>query len=251
MTDDVGAVLSAVQRSGFPLQARIEHEIRARPAWAVLADEYPWFDLDKNEYFVDVVASCRSVVLIIDCKKMQERALVFMRHIGHEISDPVLEATAWRRKNKGEPWSQELLETKDLEPRSYRSQFCVTTENDKARQRLLEPDARVVALAAETLAGVDYHAVIPKMSLLVPVIVTTARLYTISFEPGEISLATGELSEPLDRKHEERIETIPWVRFHKTLGVGSAQTVFVVSSASLPAFLDAVARGQGSRFAFT
>jgi hypothetical protein len=55
--DEVGAVLGPVQRSGFLLQARIEHEIRQRYASSVLADEYPWLDRDKGVHFVDLLAS--------------------------------------------------------------------------------------------------------------------------------------------------------------------------------------------------
>ena len=248
LMDDVTPVLGAVQRSGFPLQARIQHEIQRRPAWSVLASEHPWIDPDGREQFVDLIACCsgrRAVALVIECKKMQQRSLLFLRRIGQDNTEEVATISVWRRKDKDEPWSPELLVGDYLEPRSYVSQFCVPTDKDRAGQRLLEPDARVVALAAETLARQDWDRRFPKGCLLVPVIATTARLYTLSFRPDEVSLDTGEFSDPL---HHERIMPIPWVRFEKTLTArneGGWQTVFVVSSASLPAFLDEVARRRG------
>ena len=58
--DDVTPVIAALQRSGFPMQTRVEHEIRARTVngWRVAASEHPWIDRDADqEQFIDLVAA--------------------------------------------------------------------------------------------------------------------------------------------------------------------------------------------------
>jgi len=81
-------------------------------------------------------------------------------------------------------------------------------------------------------------------SFFLPVLITTAPLYTLRYEPTEIPLETGSY-DTLDPKE---IEQIPWVRFHKTLtadAASGARTVFVVNSAAVPMFLDEISRAQG------
>jgi hypothetical protein len=38
--DDLTPVVAALKKSGFPLQTRIEHEIRERRRWQLLASEH-------------------------------------------------------------------------------------------------------------------------------------------------------------------------------------------------------------------
>lgn len=71
-------------------------------------------------------------------------------------------------------------------------------------------------------------------------IVTTAALYTLSYDPTEVSLETGHFRN-LDH---ERIEPVEWIRFHKSLTASATtqRTVIMVNAAALPMFLDAIAR---------
>src|SRR5262249_32673629 len=81
-------------------------------------------------------------------------------------------------------------------------------------------------------------------SFFVPVIVTTARLYTLRYSPAEVLLETGSYNN-LDLS---KIEPIEWIRFHKsftTTGDRLWRTVFVVNSTALPMFLDMISRAQG------
>ena len=42
MADDKTDIIAALKKSGFPLQARVQHEIEQRATnWKVLASEYP------------------------------------------------------------------------------------------------------------------------------------------------------------------------------------------------------------------
>jgi len=245
---DVTPVVAALKKSGFPLQTRVEHEIHARSGrgWRMLASEHPWRGEDGDQ-FIDLIANCGTVVLVVECKKAQDRSLLFLRPVGPVNTGKVRTCTVWRyepNRGAGSSFGTDLRGL-ELEPESYQAEFCVVT--DGSGQRLLERDARPVVLATDDLATrqplfAEIHQL--GRSSFLPVIVTTASLYTLRYKPTEISLETGSFDD-LDPK---AIEQMTWVRFHKTLTAhaGSvARTVFVVNSAALPAFLDVISRFQG------
>jgi hypothetical protein len=244
--DDVTPVVTALKKSGFPLQTRVEYEIRERRAsgWKVLASEHPWRSRDGDDEFIDLIANCGTVVLVVECKKAQERSLLFLRPVGHETTGKVRTCTVWHiepNRGAGLPFGSAIKDI-DLGPDSYRAAFCVTT--DTSSQRLLEQDACPVVFAADVLDErfLEKHQL--GRSSFLPVIVTTAALYTLRYEPTEISLETGSY----DKLDPNEIEQIPWVRFHKTLTAQPsrvARTVFVVNAAALPNFLDEISRAQG------
>jgi hypothetical protein len=236
---DVTPVVAALKKSGFPLQTRIEHEIRERRSWYVLASEHPWRSEDGAQ-FIDLIANCGTVVLVVECKKAQERSLLFLRPVGRETG-MVRRCTVWHfePRGAGSSFGVDIKNIDDLQPASYQAEFCVSTDSS---QRLLEQDARLVASAAEVLVEPFSQAHHLSRSFYVPTIVTTATLYTHRYEPPEIRLETGSF----DKLDPKRIEQIRWVRFHKTFRVGdNARTVFVVNAAALPKFLDEISRGQG------
>jgi hypothetical protein len=242
--DDVTPVVAALKKSGFPLQTRIEDEIRGRygRGWRLLDSEHPWRSENGDE-FIDVIANCVTYVLVVECKKAQDRSLLFLRPIvgherGHETTGKVRTCRVWRF----EPGPE--IKDIDLAPESYQAAFCVTTDKSSS-QRLLEPDARSVVLASDALLAQGFpQAYRLGRSFLLPTIVTTAPLFTLRYKPTDVSLETGSF----DNLNPAEIERIPWVRFHKTLTAHSgsnARTVFVVNSASLPEFLDVISQGFG------
>jgi hypothetical protein len=240
-------VVAALRKSGFPLQIRVEHEIQKRrlSGWVVLEAEYPWRDADGCDQFMDLVASCGSVVSVIECKKAAERSLLFLRPLGSETTGAVTDAAFWhvtQNRGAGTSFGMKVV-TMKIEPSSFQAAICVASE-----KRLLEHEARPVVMAADAYA----HAIssasvrgVPNPSYVVPSIVTSASLYTLGYEPPEIALETGEFKEKLDVS---RIEEVPWIRFHKvfTAQPGSqARTVLVVNAAHLPQYLDEIARWPG------
>jgi hypothetical protein len=245
---DITSVVAALKKSGFPLQTRVEHEITARAGrgWKLLASEHPWRSEDGDQ-FVDLIAKCGMAVLVIECKKAQDRSLLFLRPLGTETTGPVRTCTIWhfqRNAGAGQPFNIGIEDT-ELEPESYKAAFCVATHN--SGRRLLEEDARPVVLAIEALLSqrppfYDTHEL--TRALFVPVIVTTARLYTLRYNPTEVLLETGSYTK-LDLS---KIEPIEWIRFHKSFtasGDRLGRTVFVVNAAALPRFLDLISRAQG------
>jgi hypothetical protein len=244
--DDRTQIVAALNRSGFPLQTRVEQEIVARGGggWRVVASEHPWRDPDGQDQFTDLIAACGEVVLVIECKKAEDRTLTFLRPLGQDDTGAVRDVNCWelqQNQGAGKPFGARLRDI-GLDPASYCAAFCVTS--DKGAQRLLEQDARGAVLAADALAERLGAIPLPVRSFLVPTIVTTTPLYTLRYDPREIALESGTFTN-LDVNF---LEPIPWIRFHKSLTSRSGshpRTVFVVHAAALPRFLDETSRGQG------
>lgn len=94
--DEMAGLLAALKKSGFPLQARVEHEIVARqPRWRLLGSEYPWRDPDGRDQFADVVANRDALVPVIECKKAAERSLLFLRPLGLEHTGQTTDFKIW------------------------------------------------------------------------------------------------------------------------------------------------------------
>jgi hypothetical protein len=193
--DDVTPIVAALKKSGFPLQTRIEHEIRARYAsgWKVLASEHPWRSGDGDQ-FIDLIANCGTVVLVVESKKAQERSLLFLRPF-RETTGKVRTCTVWHfepSRRTGSSYGIDIMDI-DLEPASYRAAFCVST--DKSSQRLLEQDARLVVSAADVLVEQFTIAHQLRRSFFLPVIVTTAPLSTLRYKPTDIFAGDGQLRQ--------------------------------------------------------
>jgi hypothetical protein len=95
--NDVTPIVAALKKSGFPLQTRIEHEVRARSrtGWKALASELPWRTPDREDKFIDLIAHCGTVVLVVKCKKAQDRSLLFLRPLGRGTTGKVNTCTVW------------------------------------------------------------------------------------------------------------------------------------------------------------
>ena len=115
----------------------------------------------------------------------------------------------------------------------------VVSSSKGGKARLLENDAGVLVRAAEVFASdrQEHHKLsdleLPRVVL--PVIVTNAKIYTAQYDPTEVSLATGELKEK-----SEKLERAPWVRFQKSFTADKLgeRTVFVVNASSFGDFLE-------------
>jgi hypothetical protein len=107
---------------------------------------------------------------------------------------------------------------------------------------MLERTAAELILATEAVADEEFRIPTIGMSYS-PVIVTTAELSVCHYNPSDISLDTGEISNA-------SFEIVPYVRFRKSLVQGGAQgetltkiaseserTVFVVNANKFISFL--------------
>lgn len=243
--DEKGQVLSALKRSGFPFQTRVRHEVeaQARDGWKILASEHPWRDPEGRTQFVDLITYCDRLVLLIECKRVQDKTMTFLRPVHPLSAGMVPDFSGCSSMNATISYHANL----PLPPRSYVSEFCVSANNQGNPERLLEQDARLLVLACEDFAerGMrpHLHWLAKQELFLIPVIVTTGPLYTTSYHPTQVSLETGIFTN-LDL---DAIEAVQWVRFHKTLtaeGYDGPRTVFVVNATALGEFLRQMATGS-------
>ena len=62
--------------------------------------ELPRFDHESKELFIDILASCGSIVTVIECKKAQDRSYVFLSPVGSETTAEVKTFAGWRRDGR-------------------------------------------------------------------------------------------------------------------------------------------------------
>jgi hypothetical protein len=130
----------------------------------------------------------------------------------------------------------------DIKPKSPESSFCVVSTSDSGKdQRLLEKDAQLLIRGTDAFGRYlkpEQKAELGELDqLIVPVIVTNAKLFTANYDPNSVSLDTGQL--PVMPQPD--ISTIEWVRFRKAFTAGNRdagdRTVFVVAASSLEQFV--------------
>ncbi len=235
-------VVAALRNSGFPFQTAVQHAVQAAPGWRVHRVEYGWETPTGDTSFLDLVATNRVIYVTIECKRMRKGALTFLRPLGNETTGLVEDFRCLRATNMQDSVRgiEIICEDWALHPVSNMSQFCVVSTSESGKdQRLLERDAGLLTLATEAFAlGLkEPTRELPLASLVIPVIVTNAPIYTVRYKPGEISLRLGELTSHLDD-----VTKPPCVRFDKAFPSCSTndlgdRTVFVANAESFVEFL--------------
>ncbi len=202
-----------VNASGFPFQMAVETSIRqsAGTRWTILASECPWHDHATNKGgFADLVVRRHvAPTWVIECKRPRGGEWVFLVPDGE--SEKVakfrcLWASKGREGNLQIGWDE-----LDFKPESLESSFCVVRGSGEGHLSLLERLAAqlvqsVDCLAQEDINDLDYMA--RDIGIYMPIIVTTAALFTCRFDPAKISLATGMLPQ-------STFEAVPLVRYRK------------------------------------
>jgi hypothetical protein len=104
---------------------------------------------------------------------------------------------------------------------------------------MLEREAALLMGGTDTFdSAIPNTYVDPRRSLLIlPIIVTNAKLFSTRYKPGEVSLETGEFPNSPSELEEER-----WIRFSKSFTASSARdvgdrSIFVVRAVNLADFL--------------
>ncbi len=250
------SVRRALRRSGFPLQAAVAVRILSHRKFDLQHVEYPWQDENGGGHFIDLVAlGGEGIYPIIECKKTQEE-WIFLRPIG--LGNPGETNTRFRcvHSEQVEDDTRRMEAYREdfyAEPDSIESQFCIVSTSPEGKTRLLERDASLLALGAVEFA-LDEQDQLPRAetrkhprvhrAVYVPVIVTTASLYSARFDPSTVSLETGEFtSDP------ETIRPEKWVRFRKALTTGAfgldEQSIFVVQAAHVEEFFTQLVTTEG------
>lgn len=205
-----------VNSSGFPLQIKIEHLLKADrySQWRVLTKEHSWFNNGQGSGgFIDLVLEKRSedTMLVLECKRVRDTAWIFL-----------VEKNAPKTRRHVKSWVAHYISgNRGLhgwvdgsgDPETAESEFCVVIGQDPKSKPMVERVAAELVDATEAFAEEDflYHKGQQDfLRIFVPVIVTTAELRVCRFDHSDISIATGEIDK-MD------FEVVPFVRFRKQL----------------------------------
>jgi hypothetical protein len=248
--DDIPqAVSSALYHSGFPFQTLARHLAQATGKWRVHASEYPWQGPGGDDHFLDLVVTNGHWYLTIECKKTRKESLTFLRPVGASGPTDNQEVRCLRLEQIEDATRrlEIVCETWTVSPPSPESEFCVVSTGDSGKdQRLLERDARTLVRATEAFARQcrdtfrrDADPPPGTDTLLVPVIVTNAPLFTARYRPTDVSPETGGF-----QKTPDEIRDAPWIRFRKAFTSEGGpelgdRTVLIVNASALVEFLNA------------
>jgi len=245
----------AVNRSGFPLQIGLIYRVNqtvASHGWNVLCTEHAWKnELDNDSGFIDFVLEdqYKTSVLVVECKRVLEASWIFL-----------IDSSSIKEQSHGKLWVTSAhgitFEHFDwfnipLNPVSPESGFCVVPGQDSKSRPMLERLAGECVSATEALAKEERMLLFGEtdsIRMYGSVIVTTASLKVCEFNPENISLINGKVTDPY-------FTDVPFIRFRKQLSVRSPKinflskpqlnavakakehTVFIVNSQALESFL--------------
>jgi hypothetical protein len=230
--------LRQVNRSGFPFQLKVEHDVRATENmhhWSVASREHAWDDLAGNSGFIDLVLKHKQFStfrLITECKRVKgddARQLQWLFLVEHAKSDFVFRSSAVEVEAD---LGARLWDDVQLTPASLESQFCVL-HGDEPRRPLLESLAKGLLDATEGLAQEEINIEqsirateererpLHVRLFLFPLIVTNAKIAVCRFEPSRVDLTRGVLEQ-----HDAEIFDVPMIRFRKSLATKFPEGVF-------------------------
>lgn len=273
--------LKQINKSGFPFQLKVEHEIRRTHSehhWSVASHEHPWTSADNEASgFIDIVLQHDQFVtfrLVIECKRIKAddaRQLRWVFLLPDPNSKPTMLASCFevegqkRRDQTLEPeWSDyQIWDNVHLAPVSLQSEFCILQSDEQRKQPILESLATEVLESIEGLAKEEVNiaksqGLSSRTLFIFPAIVTNAEIAVCSFDPAQIKIHDGTLDIG-----DVEISTVPFIRFRKSLATDFPQgrfphleaankarerTVFIVNAASLPEFLKDWNMGPQSGF---
>lgn len=229
---ETGRLTETVNRSGFPLQLRVEHLVNTggrNEGWRVLYKEHAWRNREEGEGgFIDLVLENqgKGMVLVIECKRRLGTSWIFLSGLRSTLRR---HARVWVTHN--EPQGIKHFDWSDIafSPSSPESEFCVVADEDSTQRPLLERIASELTLATEALAEEDRAFVqsqqVP-LRMYASVIVTTAVLKLCSFDAEAVSLDEGKIADA-------KFHDVECVRFRKQLSTVKTDPLSFASLASV------------------
>jgi hypothetical protein len=248
-----------VNRTGFPFQIAVAEELRrtqSRHGWTVLASEVPW-----ASGFIDLVIAREDCLAVLECKRALDdqdpQEWIFLAESGRPgvtaaarvEANSLAEQDRWG-KTREQVEAMIIAGDVNFEPMSPQAGFCAYPKRGGPGGSLEEVSRDLVAAAHDILCEPSRGgspAVVP----VLPIIVTTARLFCCAFDPKSTLLVDGRVAA--DEFSEE-----PFVRFRKSLVnydtrhpsesplmiqewvIERERTVMIVNAGSLVSFLRAV-----------
>jgi hypothetical protein len=263
--------LRQVNRSGFPFQLRVEHEITdtvSQHNWEVASREHPWVNnAGAQSGYIDLVLKhlqFSTFRLVIECKRIKAndaRQLRWVFLVPDKDYNPSALASCFEVEGSGKKdlptvssWSElRVWDNVYVSPASLQSGICILQNDDQRRQPILETLAGEVL---ESIEGIAQEEINVERSLngnlharlfIFPAIVTNAELAVCRYDPAKIDIKDGTLNIS-----DLEIATVPFIRFRKSLATAFPEgmfyyldaanrarerTVFVVDAACITEFL--------------
>ena len=212
------SALKQINKSGFPFQLRIEHEIRRTQQehnWAVASREHPWTGAEDSvgSGFIDIVlkhSQFSTFRLVIECKRMKgddARQLRWVFLIPEEEEKPTMLASCFEVEGRGgkdesgeHKWADvRVWDNVNLAPISLQSEFCILQSDEQRRQPILESLATEVLESIEGLAEEEVNMEksldqpVHTRLFVFPAIVTNAEIVACRFDPAKIEIGDGTL----------------------------------------------------------
>jgi hypothetical protein len=193
-------LLRVINGSGFPLQIAVQHLIEQNGAgWKVQHKEHAWSNpSDGLSGFIDVVLKNSETddSLVLECKRVQNAAWLFLSHMGALKSRQHSKVWATIFKEENEHfycWADVAIPLETPE-----AQFCcVRGQSANDKNTFLERVAGELVSATEALAREERDFRNDKMEscrLYLNVIVTTAQLYFASYDKSSLNVEDGSLT---------------------------------------------------------
>lgn len=245
----------AVNRSGFPLQIRLEQvikETRNSHGWRVIFSEHSWVNSsDGGSGFIDLALEDgnHTAVMLIECKRVLDSSWIFL------VDDPKemdrRHVKSWLTRSVDGRTTHFGPHELVLDPSTPQSQYCVVDGQDPKVRPMLERIGSDVVSSVEGFATEETGFLTQEtesLRMYFGVIVTTAKLRVCEIDPKKVSLEDGKIEGASFTK-------FPYVRFRKQMashwdasnagagdgyrGIARAKenTVFVVNAEALPQFL--------------
>lgn len=236
---------AALKRSGFPFQTSVAMALAKTPRWELLDTEIPWTDPDGEDQFIDALGEADSTLAVVECKKMDKAALIFLRPTGSgltRLDGKVILACTVQDFQK--PNLETFCAMFRITPELAAHQLCVVAGHDG---RLLEKDLGPLVHATNWVARKDRNLLMSDLvqrgedsirthTVYLPILVTNAALYTTEYHPEEVSLDTASFEQ------HPSVTPVPWVALTKAFSSNDQldsdeRTAFIVSANKLREFL--------------
>jgi hypothetical protein len=252
-------LVDLVEQSGFPLQLAIEEVARSgydrEHYWDPVTRELPWLDRENaKDGFVDLVLLNGIMMMTVECKRSPTPWIFLMPEGARDEGAERFRCRVAEGTNRG--LRQSAYFDMRTDPMSTEAEFCVVGGSGN-RHRLLEKYCFDLVTATEAIAHAREEVLHDRKEPFrfgyLPLIVTTARLYSCEFGPAKLDLAEATLGA--DRRfREER-----WIRFRKSLSTRThapatddldrvkkegERSVFVVQATHFGEFLKATRSGR-------
>jgi hypothetical protein len=214
-----------VNASGYPFQLRVHHEVKTSYGkdhnWFPICQEHRWQNsLSGTEGFIDLVLlrsihEYLSLYIVVECKRVSGGCWVFLNpRSDHQQRSTDHALVTKRQQNKS---LSPIWEKIHFEPVSSTSSFCTVPGQGNKDTPMLERVSGELLDSLESIAteqlnvGQQPSQVSQTLTAIyLPVIVTNTQLVVCQFQPSEVDLSEGKLTD--DRGE---FESVPFIRFQK------------------------------------